>query len=205
MRRTAAVLSIAVLALTAGCGSGGGEKADTPPTFDPSASPSESASASASPSATASAAVFDDKGHDIVVGTVKATNPKQKAVADAWIAYWRARGDAYGEAKADPAALGQVASGEPIANIVKYVAYLQENGLRTVGDSKLGISRIQVTPKAAVVVSCLENKSIDRHRDGRPGETLVPYYQFTGALVPNGGGGWLVTQAVKTSEARCTA
>jgi hypothetical protein len=202
MRRLAAALPCALVLTVAGCGSD--ESSDVPPKLDPSAAASSSPSPSSSPSASASAAAFDDQGHEVVPGTIKTANAREKAVADAWLSYWQVRVDSYGNAKADPAAIGKVATGEAASNIVKYVAYLNQNKLHTVGDIKIGVSKVQLAGGNAAVVTCAENLSTDRRADGRPAEKLTRYYQFAG-LVKSSGGTWLVQQAVKTSNDKCRA
>jgi hypothetical protein len=205
MRRTSFV-SVIVALLLAVSGCGGDEKKDSEGVKplgkssddSPSAAPSKQASQDASQAATP----FDDKGHEILRGTIEgADTPQAKAVVDAWFAYWDVRANSFGTARTDPK-LGSVAAADALEDVVRYVAYLKSKKLRTVGDTTFGVSKLKVDGKSATLTSCGKNKSIDRRADGSPAETFVPYFTIDGTLTQVGGT-WRVVATEVTSKTPC--
>jgi hypothetical protein len=201
MRRTPLPALFVLLALVAG-GCGTDEKKDPP--FKPggdatTSTPTPRGSASASPEPQA----FDDEGDDAVRGEVEADGPEDEAVADAWFAYWDVRTDSYFKARVDPR-LGTVAAGDAVAEVVRYVTYLQGKKLHTVGDTKFGVTDIEVSKDTATLKSCGVNKSVDRTADGTPAEALTPFYNFDGGLT-RVGGRWRVVRAEVVGNNGCRA
>ncbi len=205
MRRTPlATMTVAVLLAATGCG--GQAKTDEPlgPVGDEADSPSASPSAKASAGSSSDAQTFDDKGSEILRGAVAgAETPEAQAVVEAWFAYWDVRAKSFGSAEVDPK-LGSVAAGDAVADVVRYVAYLRKNKLRTVGDTKLGVSDLKVDRTSATLSSCGVNKSIDRRADGSPAEQLSPYFTIAGTLT-QAGGTWRVVETKVTSRTPCQA
>ncbi len=201
MRRTS--FSVLILLLVLAVGGCGEEKKDDPlgpvgddtASSEPSPDPSSPASADSTP--------FDDEGNEAIRGTVEADSPEQQAIADAWFAYWDVRVSSFFKARVDPR-LGTVAAGEAVADVVRYVTLLQGKKLHTVGDTKFSVSDIKVKGSSATLKSCGVNKSIDREADGSPGEELVPFYNFVGALT-KAAGTWRVIEAEVRGNNGCRA
>jgi len=84
------------------------------------------------PSTSATPVRIDQSGHSAVPGRLS-VGPEREAVAQAWLAYWRVRVDAFYAAELDPAALGVVATDDAADQVVSYVGHLQQNDLHTVG------------------------------------------------------------------------
>ncbi len=205
MRRTPlATVTVALLLAATGCG--GSEKKDEPigPVGDAADSPSATPSARASAGASQETEPFDDKGSEIVRGTVRgATSPEAKAVVDAWFGYWDVRAKSFGSAKVDPK-LGSVAAADAVADVVQYVAYLRKEKLRTVGDTRFGVSDLEVDGSTATLTSCGVNKSIDRRSDGSPAEQFTPFFTIAGTL-KQAGGTWRVVETKVIERAPCQA
>lgn len=200
-RATAGLLALALL--TAGCG-GDEDEGVTPLAEDtPSSSPSsEDASAPTDPSASTPSEEtrpFDAKGNDAIRGTVEAESPEEQAVADAWFAYWDARTRSFFRARVDPQ-LGQVAAADAAADVVRYVQYLEDNNLTTVGDTRFGVREIEVRGDRATLESCAENKSLDRRTDGSAAEQLQPFFTATGQLTRRGGSWRVVSLTIQDSQ-----
>ncbi len=195
------VLPLVLLLLLVGCGEE--EKAGKPlgQLGDDAESSAKPSPGSTEPSA--DERPFDNRGHEIIRGQVEASTPEEQAVADAWFAYWDARADSVGNARVDPD-LGKVAAGAAVADVVRYVTYLQGKNLHTVGDSKFSATDIEVDGNTATLTSCGVNKSIDQKGDGSPAEQLEPFYNFTGALT-RVGGTWRVVSADRKGTTPCDA
>lgn len=190
MRRTPlpALLAVLVLAL-AGCGgeeekseplgSLGGDESSAP--AGPSADP-DTESEDATP--------FDDKGHDVIRGTVDAATPDEEGIADAWFGYWDVRVSSFGDVEVDPK-IGTVAAGEAQADVVRYVSYLRGKKLHTEGDTKFSVSNVEVRGTDATLTSCGVNKSVDVDEAGSPAEQFTPFYNVEGTL-KKAGGAWRV-------------
>ncbi len=164
--------------LVAGCSNGAEE-----PTLKPQESPSASASATPSPTASASpAAEFDDVGHRAIAGKITVEGAQRRAVAQAWIDYWQVRLDFYFAAEADPARLGEVASGDAAGEVLSYVSTLRSDKQHVDGDLRLGVSRVRIQGDRATLKSCGENRTTDRLANGKRAEPLTPFYQFDGQL-----------------------
>ena len=200
--RTAAVLL--VLALAAGCGGSDDEGVTPLAEATPSSSPSatEDSSAPSDPSgATPSEETrpFDARGNDAIRGTIEAESPGEQEVADAWFAYWDARTRSFFRARVDPQ-LGRVAAADAAADVVRYVKYLQDNDLTTVGDTRFGVREIEVKGDRATLESCAENKSLDRRSDGSAAEELQPFFTATGHLTRRGDSWRVVSLTIKDSQ-----
>jgi len=205
MRRTAvpAVIIALLLALT-GCG--GEEKKDKE--LGPVGDDADNLSGTPVPSATSGASTdptpLDDKGNDVIRGTINgATTPQAQAVVDAWFAYWEVRVHSFGRARVDPK-MGSVAAADALADVVQYVAHLRSKKLHTVGDTRFDVSNLKVRGASAMLTSCGVNKSIDRTVDGSPAEQFTPFFTVTGALTQVGGV-WRVTQVQLVGKSPCKA
>lgn len=198
--RTAVVVTLLVAASLSACSS---SDDSTPP--PPSIGGSDTASSAApSPSQSPSAAsAFDDKGHDVVPGKVEARTPDQRAVADGWLAYWRFRLAAYNAADVDVSQLGKVASGDAAGDITGYVRTLQSKGHHTVGDMRIGVSKVKVAHDRATLKSCIENRTTDRTRSGKPAEQLKPFYVVSGTA-ERASTTWRISSVTIDAQAPCT-
>lgn len=170
-------------------------------------SPTEEAP-SAAPTTTSSQSdpteAFDDKGGELHRGRISADGPVEDAVAEAWLAYWQARLTAYHEVKVDAGALGEVAQGDALQEVIDYVGYLDQNGLHNEGDLKVGISDIEVHGSVAAVEGCMENKGQDVDANGDAAEELHAYVNVIGTL-SKVGDTWVVGVKEVTGEKRCRA
>jgi type IV pilus biogenesis protein CpaD/CtpE len=201
MRRMPLLALALVLALAlAGCGKDESSKKVAPLGDDTetSAPPTPSATASQDAGTTR----FDDKGHEALRGDIDATTPQEKAVVDAWIAYWQSRADSYAAADTDDD-LGKYATGPAVSDVVRYVAMLKSRKLRTVGDTRYDVSDIAVTGDRATLTSCATSKSIDQFADGTPAEQPVPAFTVKGVLVEQGGA-WRVQSAAVRDVPSCS-
>jgi hypothetical protein len=194
-----AVVLACALTLLASCSS----DADTPaPTVE--LGTSESVEPSASPTQSEDpAGEADDEGHEIYPGRVVVDDDEQRAVADAWIAYWQTRFDAFAAPELDPAALGEVATGEAAEQVISYVRYLQDERLYTRGDAVIAVDTVRINGQRATVRTCAQNYSVDvRQSNDRPAEALNPFYTFRGVL-QRASDGWVVADVVRLGTAPC--
>jgi hypothetical protein len=197
----AAALAACLCALT-GCSD---DNAAPPPTIgddsssSPTASPGESASEreSATPEEQ-----FDDKGHLAMPGDINAADEEQRAVVDAWLAYWQVRMDAFARPEVDPTALGEVAQGDAASQVVAYVDYLEQNELTTEGDLRFDVSKVRIRGSSARLESCVANQSVDRRANGRAAEPLTPFYEFQGHLT-RVSDAWAVTRVIDIGSGPC--
>ncbi|RYU12754.1 hypothetical protein [Nocardioides iriomotensis] len=186
------VVLACALSVLAGCSS----DADTPArevelgTSQPS-EPSPSPTESEDPAGEA-----DDEGHEIYPGRVAVKDDERQAVADAWIAYWQTRFDAFAGPELDPAALGEVATGKAAEQVIAYVRYLQDEKLYTRGDAVIAVGAVRITGRQATVRSCAQNWSVDvKQGNDRPTEPLNPFYTFRGVLSGHPTAGWWRTRS----------
>lgn len=199
MTRTLAAALAASLSVLSACSAG---EAAPPPTIGDDASTSVEPSPAA-PESAAPGDTFDDRGHDASLGRVRASGPEQQAIADAWRAYWQVRLDAYAGPSLDPAALGAVAEGEAVEQVVSYVGYLERKNLRTEGDVRLGVAKVRVRGDRATIESCGENRSVDVRRNGTPAEIVQPFYLVKGSFRRVEDGRWVVTDVVRLNTNPC--
>jgi hypothetical protein len=200
--RVPTVVLACALSVLAGCSS----DADTPAREVELGTSQSTEPSEASPSPTGSAdpaGEADDEGHEIYPGRVAVTDDEQQAVADAWIAYWQTRFDAFAGPELDPAALGEVATGKAAEQVIAYVRYLQDEKLYTRGDAVVGVASVKITGRQATLRSCAQNWSVDvKQGNDRPTEPLNPFYTFRGVL-QRASDGWVVADAVRLSTAPC--
>ena len=171
--------------------------------------PSNAGSSVASPSVTPETSEttgtptrFDKKGHEVVPGKLSTQGAAEEAVAEAWLAYWRVRLDAFNAAELDPSALGEVAADDAADDVIAYVGYLQEKGLHTEGDLLMDVDRVKVNGEQAELRSCATNKTVDRTKDGSAAEPVNPFYVFLGQLRRQAGQ-WRVDDVAIASRTAC--
>ena len=199
VRAAAVALCLGVLA---GCSE---EDAAPPPTIGDDTSESAAASPSGSASESRSATpeeTFDEEGHLAMPGDINASGAEQRAVVDAWLAYWQVRMDAFAVPEVDPTALGEVAQGDAASQVVGYVDYLEQNGLTTEGDLRFDVTRVRVRGSTARLETCVTNQSVDRRANGRAAEPLTPFYEFEGRLT-RVSDAWAVTRVIDIGSGPC--
>lgn len=85
------------------------------------------------------------------------------------------------------------------------MAYLRANGLRTVGDIRIGLSDIRIEDDDfAGVTGCLENRTVDRDASGIAAEELTPFAQHLGILEKIDGR-WIMTHTETVNNEGCSA
>lgn len=190
------VTTAALLLALSGCGDDSSPEPDIDPT------PTEQTSAS-EPTDTApttdAAEPFDAEGGELHRATVKADDDAERAVAEAWLDYWQVRITAYHEAQVDAAALGEVAQGDAVQEVVDYVAQLQADGDHVVGDTLIGISDIEIRGDFAAVKSCFEGQG---HLAGTPPYDDNSITPIVGTLAKVGAT-WVVQTQLGTGDRKC--
>lgn len=198
MNWTLAAALAACLCTLAGCSRG---EASPPPVIGDDTSASAQPSA-VEPESGPPAEAFDDQGHLAMTGDIRVSGEQQRAVVDAWLAYWQVRLDAFAAPELDPTALGEVAQGDAVSQVVSYVDYLQRNDLRTEGDLRFDIGGVRVRGGQARLQTCVTNQSVDIRANGRPAEPLTPFYEFEGHLT-RVSEGWAVTRVIDIGSGPC--
>gem|GEM_PF-5722484 len=190
------VTSAALLLALSGCGDDESPEPNLDPTPTEETSPTD---ATSSPTSKPSEP-FDAEGSETHAGRLATDGPDERAVAEAWVAYWEVRGTAYHEAEVDADALGEVARGEAVEEVVNYVAQLQNDGEHLVGDTRVGVSEVEIQGSSAAVQGCLQGKR--RVAGEAPGP--LQYATVVGTLT-KAGGTWLVDTKTVTGEKKCKA
>lgn len=189
------VASAALLLALAGCGD---DESSPEPTIDPE--PTETTSSSAPTDAPSTEAVpFDAEGGELHRGRIAADDAAEQAVADAWLDYWQVRITAYHEADVDADALGAIAQGEAVQEVIDYVAQLRADGDKVVGDTMIGISRIEIRGDVAAVDSCFESQG---HLAGSPPYDDSSITPIVGTLAKVGDR-WVVQTQLQGEAKRC--
>jgi hypothetical protein len=138
----------------------------------------------------------------VVTGRIRADGPRERAAADAWVGYWRARIEAFHRADAGSPALAEVATGAALRSVRRGVANLRASGSHTVGTLTVNVRAVKVAAGSAAVDSCLTNRTLDVDARGRPVESLVPAYGMRGTVVADGSS-WRVSAVEVYSSGRC--
>jgi hypothetical protein len=203
MRRTAVAACLAATLLAAGC-----SKQDTapPPKIDDASStpaPSGSATASASPSASAAAPttarppVYGERVANratVTVGKLP-SGREQRVVAEALVAYARARLTSFHDARVDLNAVAAVASGDALQQIQSYVAGLRQRKQHTDGGLAIDVNQVAVTGKLAQVGSCMRNTTADANSSNQVVERDVsPAYRVKATATEVAAGRWLISR-----------
>ncbi|KAA1427210.1 hypothetical protein [Nocardioides antri] len=189
--------SAALLLALAGCGDD-----KTTPEPNLGGSPTEESSATTPTSdATEATEPFDGEGDEVHAGRIKAGSPAEEAVGQAWVDYWQVRVTAYHKTRVDADALGRVARGGALQEVIDYVGRLQTDGTTIEGDTRVGVTDIEIAGSSAAVKSCLQSKAGPA---GSGGDEETSYATIVGALVQEGQQ-WLVETITVTGDKRCTA
>lgn len=188
------VTATALLFTLSACGD------DESPEPDIGGDPTESTSA-ADPTTTATSeptVPFDFEGLDFHEGRITAGNATKQAVVDAWLAYWEVRGEAYHHRRVDLDALGELARGSAVDEVVGYVAELKQGGTKIEGDTRVGVSEVKIVGSSAAVKSCIASKV----REVGTAKDDIYYANVVGSLEQDNGQ-WFVTTQTVTGEEKC--
>lgn len=123
---------------------------------------------------------LDTRGHEVYVGRVPALSRAEHDVVSVWFDYWRLRGRAFHDVRIDRRELDKVASGEAADEVVSYVRYLRLGREHAQGDARLSINRVEVRGNNARLTGCLQNRSRNIDREGRPAEMIIPRFTVSG-------------------------
>lgn len=191
------VTSAVLLLALAGCGD---DDTSPKPTLDPSSPTAGSSDAEPTDASTSEPAEpFDAEGGELHRGRLRADNDAERAVAEAWLDYWQVRITAYHKADVDAGALGAVAQGDAVREVVDYVAQLKSDGDHVVGDTLIAVSDVEIRGAFAAVKSCFESQG---HLAGTPPYDENSITPIVGTLAKEGDK-WLVQTQDGTGASRC--
>ncbi len=223
MRRHRRLPAVLLLSLTAVAGCSGASPQGGPTAGDTtaaSASPSAGTSAatptptttdrpsgSASPSKAAPSALPHDRLeaaslHTAVLGRNAASTAEERAVVDAWMAYWQGAADTYYSYKVTPE-FEQVARGQARSSILGYLADLKAKKKRVVGWARDNVTSVSVDGGSATVHDCTENFTFSVDAEGEPLTKPPPYYDVTGTLQKSQGQWTVVRQRSRELKSSC--
>ncbi|MEJ5914800.1 hypothetical protein [Pseudokineococcus sp. 1T1Z-3] len=111
--------------------------------------------------------------HELEVEVPAPVEGESVAVVDAWAGFWKTFTAAAGVPAADPAALGQVATGEAFGSAQGYVDHLVETRLRIAGRLVVGAEEVTVSEGAAVVLGCSDARDYEVDGAGVPQEAAA--------------------------------
>jgi hypothetical protein len=151
--RGLAAAGLGVLLAAGALGCSGGE-ADTSGLPTLGASPS---APSASPSPTLGYEPKDPDGIGawVKVGKIHADIPEEKAAAHAWITFWKIFLQASNERDVKFPVMEKVTTKNSKYAILSDIAESRKSNTYTVGEKKIGVSRVKILGNKAVVTSCV--------------------------------------------------
>lgn len=221
MRRHRRLPAVLLLSLTAvaGCSSASPQSGPTPgDTTAASASPSAGTSAptptatdrpsgSASPSEASPSALPHDRleaaaMHTAVLGRNAASTAEERAVVDAWMAYWQGVADTVYSYKVSQG-FEQVARGKARSSILDYIARLRADKQRVVGWARDNVTSVSVDGDTASVRDCTQNFTFRVDVEGEPATNPTPYYDVTGTLQMSQGQWTVVRQRTRELDSSC--
>lgn len=204
--RACAALLAATLMLTA-CNDGSA-KADAPVIDGETSSPSAEKSVDA-------AAGKDSIDRGVAVTTRKkpvagkfllrenpAKTAEEETVIEVWYQFWDEVMRMYNEADPDPDRMYELSSGKAAEGPLDYANTLQDNKRHETGGLIAEVRTLKVSPKRAVVVSCMKNSSVMANKSGKRLEPLTPYYMFR-EILKKEGPDWRVHRTIVKSELPC--
>lgn len=202
MRLFSASALALTLALSLGaCGDDGDDDSSRKVNLDttPSASPGDEPSKETS-------SVKEAEGDKPVDGQVqRGLNPaksgEEKAVAEAWFAFWAEITRSYTTVEIDRDRLAELATGEAFSNPVAYVDQMKSAKTHNEGGSIAGITDINMDGDSAEVSSCIRSSLIEVNKKGVPVETLTPFITSKETLKKEGPAWRVVEHAVEPSGA----
>jgi hypothetical protein len=140
--------------------------------------------------------------HRSVLGRSVADTAQEKAVVEAWMAFWQSASDTFFYAHRD-ADLDRLADAQARDYVLGYLHDLRSHQQRVVGWAKDNVVRVQVAGARATVRDCTENNSFQVDEEGAPIDGPTPFYDVTGTLEQHHGR-WVVTEAHQHPRtARC--
>ncbi len=168
------------------------------------AGPTVTASASPSPTPTAEPTTEPEAGTEppaegLVIGSINADGAEEQALADLTIDYWSMLYQMYAEAEVDRGAFSLLAKGRAYQDPVSYVDQLRSSDLRQQGGAVMHVEDVTVSGRSAEVVSCFWNQALNVNADGRPAESVLPFFQIRNVLTKQGPD-WRVARSITISE-----
>ncbi len=218
LRTLPVVLLLSVIALS-GCSSGASKdgtstasSADTTSAAS-TASDSPSSPSETSPSTPAPTTPSGEPGfprdrieaaslHTAVLGQSVAKTREEKAVVDAWMAFWQGTADTYYYYRPTKA-FDAVARKDARRSILGYLSDLKKQDQRVVGWAKDNITSVEVTGNTATVRDCTENFTFTVDKEIEPLTRPTPFYDATGKLEKVDGVWTVVKQSSKDLNKSC--
>ena len=221
--RTLPVLLLLSVTVLAGCADDGTKKASSSSSPSASATSSADPSRSASPtkpsgsSSSSSSASSESSGpsaptdaptlpterieaanlHVAVLGENAASTSEEKAVVNAWMAYWQGAADTYYYYRPAQGLLDS-SQGEAQSSVLGYLAKTKREKKRVVGWARDNVTSVKVSGSSATVRDCTKNFTFSVDQESEPLTKPTPYYDVTGQL-GRVDGRWVVTSQ-KTKE-----
>jgi hypothetical protein len=124
-----------------------------------------------------------------IMGRAVAATPKEAAVADAWLRYWRVRAKAFMEAEVDPAARDAVATGEAATEITGPANDRRKKKVYTRGTAIFNPTRITIDGNSAILLDCMLDDTRDVYPDGTVEQKGINSYGIR-AVLKNSQGTW---------------
>ncbi len=175
-------------------GAGDGS-ASTRPSGSPSASPTDTGPL---PTNRIEAASL----HKAVLGRNAAETAEERAVVDAWMAFWQGAADTYYYYKPVPG-FDEVARGDARRQILESLAKTQREKRRVVGWARDNITSVTVDGDRATVRDCTENYTFSVDEEGEPKTRPTPWYDITGTLERTHGRWTVVDQSSRDLDSSC--
>ena len=220
--RTLPVVILLSLTVLAGCADDGTKKSSsTPSSSSASASSAGTSSAGASGSASpstpdaASTSPAEDPSnptaptdaptlpnvrieaanlHVAVLGENAASTSEEKAVVNAWMAYWQGAADTYYYYRPSKRLLG-FSRGKARSTVLAYLAQTKSDKQRVVGWARDNVTSVKVHGSSATVRDCTKNFTFSVDQEAEPVTKPTPYYDVTGELT-RVDGRWVVSSQV---------
>ncbi|HYO39266.1 MAG TPA: hypothetical protein VER39_06395 [Nocardioidaceae bacterium] len=204
-----------LLAGLSGCGDepapGGGSASErsASPTAGPSpttSSPADPADPSATTGPTAPpmprSRVQAASMHVAVLDSSTARTPEERAVVEAWMAFWQGAADTQYLRRETPQ-FARVARGQARSDILDYLAEVESKQQRVVGWSRDNVISVRVTGSRAAVRDCVENFTFTVDREAEAVTKPAPYLAVRGTLRKADGRWTVVAQRSTKLTASC--
>ena len=140
--------------------------------------------------------------HTAVLDRNAASTAEERAVVDAWMAYWQGAADTYYSYKVTPE-FEKVARGKARSSILGYLADLKAQKQRVVGWARDNVTSVTVHGGTATVHDCTENFTFSVDAEGEPLTKPPPYYDVTGTLQKSQGQWTVVRQHSRQLSRSC--
>jgi hypothetical protein len=140
--------------------------------------------------------------HLAYLDTSVAKSRQEKAVVDAWMAFWQGAADTYYLYKPTDQFLS-VARGQAKTDILDYMNDLKAQKHRVVGWSKDNVTKVTIDDDTATVEDCTENFTYTVDSEIEPLTRPDPYYLVTGTFKKDDGRWTVVAQTSKSLNKSC--